>query len=296
MVIVKLISGLGNQLFQYAVGRELSLRSGQPMKLDLSFYASQSLRSYKLSNFNINAEIAGDEELSRFLKRYTSRQMFQRIVRNIGQTFPRRFHRLVKEGGEWSYDPEILNLKGDKYLLGYWQHYKYFEKINTRIFYELTVRDEYKTPFAREYNMIDADPGSVSLHIRRGDYITDPEANAKIGTLPLSYYERAVRLLREKVANPSFYVFSDDLDWVKDNLKLPGAVTYMDIDNGSKDYIELELMSHCRYNIIANSSFSWWGAFLNRSPDKLVIAPAQWVRDDELNRRIQIQLPGWIKV
>lgn len=296
MIMVKLISGLGNQLFQYAVARDLAIRTGQELKLDTSFFNSQSLRSYRLNHFNIQATIASEKEIDQFLHRYNSRKIANRIVRNIGSKFPRRYHRLFKEQQEWQYEPEIKRLNGNKYLHGYWQHYKYFDSISPQIFDELTVRESERQPFATQYAGIQKDEKSVSIHIRRGDYVTDPEANVNIGVLPLHYYAKALDMFKKELKDPSFYVFSDDLDWAKNNLKLPGLVSYMDLGNADKDYIELELMSFCRHNIIANSSFSWWGAFLNRNPKKTVVAPADWVRHPDVNARIKIQFPNWVKI
>ena len=143
---------------------------------------------------------------------------------------------------------------------------------------------------------IEQSQSAVSIHIRRGDYVSDADANNLMGILPMGYYDRAVNYINERVKNPSYYIFSDDLEWTKDHLKVDAPLTFVDLENGSRDYIELDIMRKCRHNIIANSSFSWWAAFLNQHPDKIVVAPARWVMPDETNRRIAIQFPSWIKL
>jgi hypothetical protein len=134
---------------------------------------------------------------------------------------------------------------------------------------------------------------SVSVHIRRGDYLKDTLMNV----LPMEYYAAAFDHIHSKINDPCFYIFSDDLNWVKDNLKMNYPVKYIDFESSSNaDFLELHLMSKCRHNIIANSSFSWWGAFLNRNPEKIVISPKDWVVQPEINARIQLQFPSWLRL
>ncbi|RYY08216.1 MAG: alpha-1,2-fucosyltransferase, partial [Sphingobacteriaceae bacterium] len=127
---------------------------------------------------------------------------------------------------------------------------------------------------------------------RRGDYVTDSGANYLMGVLPVDYYNKAILYIKEKIADPNFYFFSDDLEWVKSNIKTGTTNFYVD---QNPDYIDLDLMRHCKHQIIANSTFSWWGAFLNRNPDKIVIAPQQWSPREDVNRNIHLQFPDWIK-
>lgn len=117
-----------------------------------------------------------------------------------------------------------------------------------------------------------------------------------MGVLPLGYYTQAINLLKEKIISPTFYVFSDDLTWANEYLRGDYTMHLVDIANGEQEQVELDLMSKCHHNIIANSSFSWWGAFLNRNPDKIVIAPQRWVVPDDINAKINIQFPSWLKL
>lgn len=293
MIVTKLISGLGNQLFQYAVGRQLSIKHGVPLKLDVSFFASQDLRSYKLHHYNINADIATTNEITNFTKIQNGSNFLNQLSRKAVELVPKSKRRYYKENEWWVFEPDLLKVSSNVYIDGYWQHYKYFENINPSIFKELTLKGELIPSVQDILTQIESNTSSVSIHIRRGDYITDVEANRIMGTLPLSYYYKSMDYIKKKVPNPVFYFFSDDLEWVKANFK--GQEDYLYVDS-RQDYIDLKLMSSCRHNIIANSSFSWWGAFLNKNPHKIVITPSQWVVRDDMNSKIEIQFPEWIKL
>ncbi len=295
MIIVKLISGLGNQLFQYVVARQLSIDRQVALKLDTSFFKDQQLRSFKLSHYNINASVAGESEVAGFLARYNNDSLYARMSQRIENWRAKNKRRYYKEDQWWTYEPELFKVSSNVYLDGYWQHYKYFQNIHLSIINELTVKESYAPSVDKLIREIHQNPASVSIHIRRGDYVTDREAYALMGLLPLDYYYKAVQYINTRLKDPVFYIFSDDLQWVKDNLKINGLVTYVDTE-GSKDYIQMDIMSKCLNNIIANSSFSWWAAFLNRNPDKIVIAPFNWVVPQDVNKRIELQFPSWIKM
>ena len=293
MIVVKLISGLGNQLFQYSIGRQLSILNNVPLKLDTSFYKNQNLRSYKLDKYNITSEIATEQEVDSYLKKYYEKTFYAKIFRNIELYLPKSKRLRFKEEELWVFEPQLFNKINNTYIDGYWQHYQYFEKFDPSIFQELTLKEICNTNIKNTTSIIASDLPSISVHIRRGDYISDPDANKLMGILPLEYYNKAIKYIIQNVKNPSFYFFSDDLEWVKKNIKIDYPVYYIE---GNPDYIDLELMRKCHHNIIANSSFSWWGAFLNRNPNKIVIAPKQWVLPDNINKKIHIQFPEWIKL
>jgi hypothetical protein len=119
---------------------------------------------------------------------------------------------------------------------------------------------------------------SVSLHIRRGDFVSNRKTNEIHGVLPLEYYYEAIRLITNQVRNPEFFIFSDDIPWVRENLLVPKKVNFVEHPTSNRDYEDLILMSNCKHHIIANSSFSWWGAWLSQNPVKRVIAPREWYR------------------
>lgn len=301
MVIIKLISGLGNQLLQYAFGRELALAKGVPLKLDLSFFESQDLRSYKLDNFNINAQIATTADIRPFRKDidiyqklHQQTSFYAKVYRKLEPVFyPKHSKSYFKEAIWWIYEPQVFKTQSDVYIEGYWQHYKYFENMQPQIFEELTLKEPLKNEAAALLSNIENNPSSVAVHIRRGDYVTDSGAHYLMGVLPVDYYDRAIKYIKQKISNPTFYFFSDDLEWVKSNIKTDAPVYYVD---GNADYVDLDLMRHCSHNIIANSTFSWWGAFLNRNPNKIVIAPNKWSTREDVNRNIQLQFSAWIKI
>lgn len=259
MVIVKLIGGLGNQLFQYAAGFRLAWRNHVPLKLDLSAFNSYTRRAYSLSQFNISAAIATPDEI---VSAYDKGNF-------------------IKEAGV-SFDARILNCYGNIYLDGYWQSEKYFADISNIIRQEFTIKyepDEKNKELANYINNCQ----SVAIHIRRGDYATDAQMNAVHGTLELQYYHRCISKLLERITDPHFFIFSDDPDWVRDNFHLDYPVTIISHNGPQKNYEDLRLMSLCHHNIIANSTFSWWGAWLNLHPDKIVFAPVQWFNDQQID-------------
>lgn len=283
MIIVKLMGGLGNQMFQYAAARSLSWRHGTVLKLDLSFLegdqSGDTPRIYKLDHFYITAEKASRWEVSTMSGRGNAflptafARFFQKNAADHANYREKSFH----------YDPQLLDQPDNVYLEGYWQSERYFTDIREVIRKDFTV----KTPLTDKNRKL-ADEiqavNSVSLHVRRGDYVMDEKTIAKHGVCSLEYYLRAEDRVAEIQADPHFFVFSDDPEWVADNLKLRHPARYVS-HNGSMAHEDLRLMSLCRHHVIANSSFSWWGAWLSTGTDKLVIAPDRWFNDPSINTR-----------
>jgi hypothetical protein len=293
MIVTKLISGLGNQLFQYTVGRQLSILNNTSLQLDTSFYTSQNTRSYKLNHFNIQANIATATEVKK-LTAASNPSFIRKTLNKIPPAKPKYKSRYFKESKWWIYEPDIWKVGPDTYVDGYWQNYLYYTNLNEKIWDELTLKLEDNDPNTVIRQQIMADSNSISLHIRRGDYVLNKAANSMMGVLPLTYYEMAINHLLKVVPDARFYIFSDDLAWAKEFLPEAISKTFVEIGDGSYDYLELDLMSKCRHHIIANSSFSWWGAFLNRYKAKQVVAPKNWVAQPEINKIIYIQMPGWM--
>lgn len=280
MVVVRIMGGLGNQLFEYAAGRRLAMVNNNSLKLDVSNYET-SPRPYRLDRFSIVEDIASDSEVKRLTGRSSRNTMPARIGRRLSR-YAQRFQSsqktsVIKECST-GFHPEVLSAAGDAYLDGYWQSELYFKDIEDVIRKELTLKD---TPDSvnRGAGTAISECESISLHVRRGDYVSNPLFNEVHGICPLDYYHAAIKLLVEKVENPHFFVFSDDLEWTKENLKLDYPAAYMDHNGEEKDYEDLHLMSLCKHHIIANSSFSWWGAWLCSNPNKVVIAPKKWFND-----------------
>lgn len=273
MIIIKLKGGLGNQLFQYALGRALSSKSGMALKLDVSGFKQDVLRSYRLQHLCVEAELADEREIEALNPPKSCYVAW--LSRRCKWAFQSFYHRsYVKERG-FPFDPEILEIRQPVYLNGYWQSEKYFGSLRSTLLEELRPT----APFSPENAALAAEMRaceSVSLHIRRGDYAANPEALKVHGVVPLDYYRAAAAKMAEGLKRPRFFIFSDDMEWVRENLDVGHPLRFVGADRRNADYEDLHLMSQCRHQIIANSSFSWWGAWLNRNPDKIVVAPKGW--------------------
>lgn len=269
-------------MFQYALGRKLALKNNDQLKLDISSYPKQNLRRYRLGGFEIVENIATAGEIKKIKYPFG---LFSRIWRIFGFKILRQFY--------IGWEPSALKKNGTFYLDGFWQSYKYFEDIEKVIKkdFSLKVSLENKVP---ELLAQITNANSVSLHIRRGDYVSDQKTQKHHGTCDLNYYTRAIDKIVEKISNPTFFIFSDDIEWVKHNLKTNYQVVYVS-QPSLEDYEELILMSKCKHNIIANSSFSWWGAWLNSNSEKVVISPTKWMNDNSVKINDLIP-PTWTKI
>jgi glycosyl transferase family 11 len=264
VVVLTLIGGLGNQMFQYATGRALALRRQTKLVLDLGWLerspAHVTPRRYELDCFRIEAE------LRRIYPRTALGRLgeFFRVLPRVEREQPLRF------------EPRTLELSGRVRLVGYWISQRYFEDCAEQIRQDFRFRaplDGRNRELAERIRATTA----VSVHVRRGDYVTHDATRAFHGVLPLDYYYAAIDRIRDVVHDPQFFVFSDDPDWCRANLEI-GPTVYVD-HNRRQGCEDLRLMSLCRHHVIANSSFSWWGAWLNPHADKIVIAPRRWVAD-----------------
>lgn len=276
MIIVKLMGGLGNQMFQYACARHLAERNNDILKLDLTWYQpggiaeGDTIRSYALEQFSITALPASEEEIRRLRGSQSVVAVFmRRAIRKIVHTIRPVMHHV--------FDPKVLLRKGDVYLDEFFQSERYFKDIDPIIRNEFRLKNAMSGAAQVVAQNIEQ-TNAVSLHVRRGDYVTNNNASAFLGVCSPEYYRAAIDEIGSRVDSPKFFVFSDDIEWVKGHIEIPFPVAY--ISNGDiADYAELVLMSKCKHNIIANSSFSWWGAWLNVNPNKTVIAPRSWFND-----------------
>ena len=271
MIVVALTGGVGNQLFQYAVARALALRRGVAVGLDTRWYRGRRGRNYALDRFAIRTE-----PVDRGLLPARDGKILGRLLAGRGGRL--KVHR---ETG-LAFDPAVADLPDGSYLRGVFQSERYFADHEATIRRDLAFADP---PDAANRALL-AEIGeglSVSLHVRRGDYVANPKIASVHGTLPLDYYARAVELIASGASgDPRLYVFSDDPAWAAENLDL-GLVTRIVDHNGNRATEDLRLMAACRHHILANSSFSWWGAWLNPSADKIVVAPRPWFRDPALD-------------
>lgn len=292
MIIVQLNGGLGNQMFQYAAGRERSLSHKVPLLLDLSAFRKFPSRSYRLGYFNIHADIAQDEEVARFWPD-SAQGLFARAL-SLPDYFKPWYARAIVREPHFQYDPDIKKTGPDAYLLGVWQSEAFFNEITPVIRKDFTLNtplDEKNTQMTDAIDRCE----SVSIHVRRGDYVSDQKTHAFHGTCSEDYYQAAISNVGERVRNPHFFIFSDDPHWAETNLKIPYPSTVVDINGPEKDYADLILLSRCRHHIIANSSFSWWGAWLSKNPEKTVIAPKRWFAVSTMNTDDLIP-QSWIRL
>lgn len=290
MIVVKLIGGLGNQMFQYAAGRRTAYVNGMPLKLDIGGYTNQigiTPRKYMLSIFNIQENFATESEINKLKKNI----IIQKILNKIHPIFANKSY--VKEK-DHNFDPDILKIDDNSYLEGYWGSEKYFKNIEQIIRQEFTYVNKPDKANKELIKQIDS-CNSVSIHVRRGDYVEDEKTNQFHGICGLDYYQTAISYIAQQVKNPHFFIFSDDSRWGKAHLRLKYPTTYVTNNFGRKDYEDMRLMSRCKHNIIANSSFSWWGAWLNNNVDKIVIAPKKWFRNKSIKTKDLIP-KSWRKI
>jgi len=293
MVIVRLMGGLGNQMFQYAAARRIALVHNVPLKLDISWFARRRDRAYGLHALNIKEALATPDELG---------QITGPSTRGIGR-FVFWLRRRFKIGYGWTwiherglcpFDPRVFDARERTYLDGYWQSEKYFSDVADTIRREFTV-DFPGDGSSRELADRMATSESVSVHIRRGDYVSDPRKREARSVCAPDYYRRCTTRVADLLAKPHLFLFSDDPDWVAANLRFEHPTTLVSTVPARRDHEDLRLMSACRHHIIANSSFSWWAAWLNPHSDKLVLAPRRWMNDPRVDDR-DVVPPGWVRV
>ena len=292
MIISHIIGGLGNQMFQYAAGRALSIRHDVPLRMDVSGFSNYGLhQGFELDRvFDCRAGIANETDMRATLgwqhaalaRRYLARQSLA-VFRCDEFVVEPHFH----------YWNGIKEVSRNCYLMGYWQSEKYFADAEAEIRKDFSFRTPLVNRNAELAGQI-KQFNAVSLHVRRGDYTNNPKTTATHGLCSLEYYRSAIRFIAERVEQPYFYIFSDDIPWVKGNLEIEFSCRYVDHNLGAESYNDMRLMSLCKHHIIANSSFSWWGAWLNPSPDKIVIAPERWFANQT---DVQDLLPqGWVRL
>lgn len=299
MIVIRLSGGLGNQLFQYAFGKNLSIKNRALLKFETSDYQND-FRKYALDKFNIPesaSRISTDADLSligipqvfdKSLYGKIRRKLF-RSVESLRPIYQRRF--IIEP--YFHFCADVLKITGNCYLSGVWQSEKYFKENGDIIKRELSLK-KLPTISTQNWTKQISECNSVSLHIRRGDYVHDQKTNKLHGTCGIEYYKEAMNLISQKIKDPVFFIFSDDPQWARENLK--SSYPLFIVSNGEiPDYEELTIMSKCKHNIIANSSFSWWGAWLNENKNKLVIAPQKWFNAKNINTD-DLLPTSWIRI
>jgi Glycosyl transferase family 11 len=281
-VVVHLSCGLGNQMFQYAAGRSLALRTGARLILDAtSFTRRNARRKFALSDCNLPAKvsIAGYKDwptapIVRFpVSRHRSIRKAARFIHAMGDILGadashKKFSVFVERG--MAFEPGFCDLGAQTYLAGFWQSARYFDDVGHLIRNDLRLTRKPNAANAQWLQRILA-ANSVCVHVRRGDYLSSDVH----GLCSANYYRLAMQLMRDRLSNPQFFVFSDDWQWCREHFVSSDA-TIVDANDANAAADELRLMGACRHHVIANSSLSWWGAWLATSPGQIVVAPQPW--------------------
>ncbi len=296
MLIVEIFGGLGNQMFQYAFARALSLEKGVPFAMDLSWFKTQidtsaldrpDKREYLLDHFNIVDNYSSCESSS--LSRLAGKAVVKiPILSRVVPLLDKRVTFEIKENG-YEVDDVKIPSEGTVFLRGYWQNYEYFLGHVGVIARDFTLKGQMSVENRKYLEQIIAS-NSVSIHFRRGDSLKS-YARKFYAMASIDYFLNAASLMGDKMPQPTFFVFSNDTEWVKANFKIGFPIVF--IESGGPDYEHLFLMSRCKHNIIDSSTFSWWAAWLNENPSKIVVAPEKWVLDEN---NYHVKVPGsWLR-
>lgn len=291
MRIVKFMGGLGNQMFQEAFLIALQNKTLSEVYIDLSDYKrKQQHNGYELERvFGIIHKEADLKDISQYTC-ISKNNYINKIYTKLDFLRPND----IKERHSYKYQPKILSNAKEGYYDGYWQCYKYFDEYRDEIIKRFVFSEFEDEKNKLILRILESDVSCVSIHIRRGDYLTHPMYK---GLCDIDYYKSAITTIKNLIKDKiHFLVFSNDIEWCKHNiinLIDDCQYTIVDWNKGSDSYRDMQLMSLCKGNIIANSSFSWWSAYLNRNNDAVIIAPKRWV-NQPLNYRIQ--MPTWILI
>lgn len=294
MIMVRIVGGLASQLHKYALGRAVSYRLGVPLQLDLTQLLNPPVTdtryTYELAKFNIVATIATPRDVARLCGPRLYNRFAGWLRRRTGMHLPTRWVDIS------TLNPQsILTLPDNRYLFGEAAGDRLFRSIRPLLLEELQLRGPLSAPAAALEKEITRRDFPVSIHVRRGDFLSNPHAANFHEVTGVDYYLRAVKIIAEKHSNPTFLVFSDDTEWVRANL-LPHLPPESEIVTNLDAAEDFYLMSICRGNIIANSGFSWTAAWASRWPDNLVISPSKWVKNIDTNNRLleEMRQENWI--
>jgi hypothetical protein len=288
-VVVKIFGGLGNQMFQYAYAYAVAKQNGSRLYLDISdFETNQHHQGYELSRFaGVDNTLLGSKDRNKLLGAFfNERLLIRRKLLPVNQRF------YIEKTFGWYTIPEAFSRI---YLYGYWQSDTFFRQYRNElkeIFRFRTDHEAANKPVLEKIRSSNA----VAVHIRRGDFIKNAKNLQYHGVCSPDYYKKAVDIIRKTVDTPVFFIFSDDLEWVKGHLDLGGSeAVYVDVNKGAHSFMDMYLMSECKHAVIANSSFSWWGAWLAGHPEQIVIAPRRWFADRTIQSDIIVP-DGWLLI
>ncbi len=305
-VVVKIFGGLGNQMFQYAIGKSISVKN----KLDFQIESKSGFkndfyeRSFGLSHYNIKSDEVDSEILPKKIIKSSRFDFIQKIIDFFDNRFP--FLNYLLDSKHWEivyeknlyFNPSVFNSSKNKYLIGYWQSELYFKDIRVELLNEFSLRaplDSINYQFSENIK----NTNSVGVHYRRLHGISKgliSKSNSTVlGIVSDDYYKKAIDYMINHNKDLTLFIFSDDINWVRMNVEFNQKVIFVDINGDDKNYLDMYLMSLCKHQIIANSSFSWWAAWLNKNESKIVISPRNWYINESMNKNDTIPT-NWIKL
>lgn len=294
MIQVQLSGGLGNQMFQYAFGKHLAINTQSELVLDLAYIQSKlpfkkfsTPMQYELDIFNLNVDCNSLYFSNGITYPLAKLEYYLKTKRNTNKN-----NTLIESGMQFNAD--YLEKDEPLFIQGNFQSELYFKDIEADIREDFEFIHPLEEQNQQILNQIKSS-NSVSIHIRRGDYLSIKNNASKFRALELYYYKNAMSILENKMENITYFVFSDDINWVKENLKTHAETIFINHNKGKSSYIDMQLMSNCQHNIIANSTFSWWAAWLNANKNKIVVAPKTWFLIDELNQNDIVPI-SWISL
>lgn len=284
MKLIIYAGGLGNQMFQYAFFKAAELSKKKVWSTTAWYSLNNSHNGFELDRLfgiRLKRNFSLPFKINKNTKKDKKEQL-KEVSESKSTSFLRSFlskNPILKfsEYNDASYHPEVLDLKGINVIVGYWQNEKYFKDYRTQIldcftFPEFSPEETKNIEISEKIKS----ENSVSIHVRRGDYCGNPWYD---GIITTEYYNRAIEYIKSKIENPHFFIFSDDIDWCEKNLNISDAHDFINWNKGSASYRDMQLMSLCKHNIIPNSSFSWWGAWLNNNSEKIVVCPTKWINE-----------------
>ena len=302
MIIARINGGLGNQLFQYATARAISIKLDRKLLLDIDWYRNihafenhadpnaTTLRDFLLNHYNIQSPVINKIHLNwirRLEIRSRNSNFFKFLLNGPLNNFS------YTKINQNSFSLESIQKHPHIYLTGYWQNNDIIEEYKNLLYNDLILKHPLSVNIQDHLNSINA-TNAVAIHVRRGDYISNPKSRKVHASCSNNYYYDSIDYIQNKQTNLHYFIFSDDMTWVKNNLDFTTNTTF--INNNDPEYEHLFLMSQCKHQITANSTFSWWAAWLNTNPDKIIITPKHWYLDKHLNETV-IRIPKeWIKI
>jgi len=300
MVVAEMKGGLGNQLFQFSFAKSVSIDREDQLLLDTSWYYNKNSRQLRRRMRKEFQERILNRKWEDTYQSYRNLRIFDfRIDRDIemrksSEKFYSTFENFTsnKKGYDQEVYEQIQESESDNiFLHGYWQSDQYFEKNADIIRSDLQLRKQIKGYSLKNRKSLSPE---VAIHFRRGDYVNSKGGADLYEELDMDYYGKAIEFIRQRISSPQFLLFSDDINWVKENIKIKGDVKYIKPKNESADLIR---MSECDHFIIANSTYSWWGAWLSSNQDKIIIAPRHWYSNNIENKLSNNMIPeSWIRI